>query len=102
MNKRKLKRNTPEEEAAINRGIAADPDNPEWTAEEMARARPFSELVAQQKRMGRPPKESPKEQVSVRYDADIIAAFRATGEGWQTRMNNALRTYLEEHPLKAA
>jgi uncharacterized protein (DUF4415 family) len=102
MNKRKLRRNTPEEEAAINRGIAADPDNPEWTAEEMARARPFSELVEQQKRLGRPPKDNPKEQVSVRYDADIIAAFRATGEGWQTRMNDALRTFLKEHPLKAA
>jgi uncharacterized protein (DUF4415 family) len=82
---------TPEEDAEINRGIAADPDNPEWTSEDMARARPFPELVAQ-KRMGRPPKENPKEQVSVRYDADILAAFRATGEGWQTRMNDALRT----------
>jgi uncharacterized protein (DUF4415 family) len=52
--------------------------------------------------MGRPPKEKPKEQVSVRYDADVLEAFRATGEGWQTRMNDALRTYLKEHPLKAA
>lgn len=92
---------TPEEDAEINRGIAADPDNPEWTSEDMARARPFPELVAQ-KRMGRPPKENPKEQVSVRYDADILAAFRATGEGWQTRMNDALRTYLAEHPLEEA
>ncbi|SAL86770.1 hypothetical protein AWB67_07276 [Caballeronia terrestris] len=92
---------TPEEDAEINRGIAADPDNPEWTSEDMARARPFPELVAQ-KRMGRPPKENPKEQVSVRYDADILAAFRATGEGWQTRMNDALRTYLIEHPLEEA
>ncbi|WP_087648214.1 BrnA antitoxin family protein [Caballeronia choica] len=92
--------NTPEEDAEIQRGIDADPDNPEWTAEEMARARPFSELIAQ-KRMGRPPKDSPKEQVSVRYDADILAAFRATGDGWQTRMNDALRTYLAEHPLTA-
>jgi uncharacterized protein (DUF4415 family) len=52
--------------------------------------------------MGRPPKENPKEQVSVRYDADVLEAFRATGDGWQTRMNDALRTYLKEHPLKAA
>ena len=48
----KLARPTDEEEAAIQRGIAADPDNPEWTAKDIARARPFSELV-EKKRRGR-------------------------------------------------
>ncbi|WP_218940804.1 BrnA antitoxin family protein [Allopusillimonas soli] len=32
--------------------------------------------------------------LTVRYDADIIAAFRAEGPGWQTRMNAALRSWL--------
>jgi uncharacterized protein (DUF4415 family) len=100
MSTTKLKRNTAAEEAAIQRGIAADPDNPEWTDEDFAKARPFKEVMA--KRMGRPPKENPKEQVSIRYDADVVAAFRSTGDGWQTRMNDALRTYLKEHPLRAA
>jgi hypothetical protein len=40
-----LSRPTADEEAAIQRGIDADPDNPEWTAEDFAKARPFSELV---------------------------------------------------------
>lgn len=88
---------TPEEDAAINRGIAADPDNPEWGAEDFAHARRFPELVAERKRMGRPLKENRKELVSVRYDADILAEFRAMGEGWQTRMNDALREWLKEH-----
>jgi uncharacterized protein (DUF4415 family) len=101
MSKTKLRRNTPEEEAAINRGIAADPDTAALSTEDMKALRPFPEVMAE-RRMGRPPKEHRKEQVSVRYDADVIAAFRATGEGWQTRMNNALRTYLSEHPLQAA
>lgn len=87
-----------EEEAAINRGIAADPDNPEWTAEDFARARPFSELI-KEKGIGQPPRESPQEEITIEYDADVLKAFRATGEGWQTRMNYALRTYLKEHPL---
>lgn len=89
------------EEAAIQRGIDADPDAAEIPAEVIKGMRPFSELVAQ-KRMGRPPKDNPKEQISVRYDADVVAAFRSTGEGWQTRMNDALRTYLKEHPLEPA
>lgn len=38
---------TPEEDAAINAGIATDPDNPEWTAEDFARARPASEMLPQ-------------------------------------------------------
>jgi uncharacterized protein (DUF4415 family) len=101
MNKKvKLIRPTDEEEAAIQRGIAADPDNPEWTADDFAKARPFPEVM--QKRMGRPPKENPQEQVTMRYDTDVLEAFRATGAGWQTRMNDALKTYLKEHPLKAA
>lgn len=98
MSKVKLARNTPAEEAEIQRGIAADPDNPEWTKEEMAQARPLSEIL-EKRRAGRPPMANPKEQVSVRYDADVLAAFRATGDGWQTRMNDALREYLKEHAL---
>ncbi len=40
-----------------------------------------------------------KEQVAVRYSADVLAAFRATGAGWQTRMNDALRDWLRTNTL---
>jgi uncharacterized protein (DUF4415 family) len=89
---------TPEEDAAINRGIAEDPDNPEWTAEDFARARPFSELL-KEKGIEQPPGERPQEELTLEYDVDVLAAFRATGDGWQARMNDALRVYLKEHPL---
>lgn len=49
------------------------------------------------RKFGRPKLEHPKEQVSIRYDADILAAFRADGPGWQTRMNDALREWLKKH-----
>ncbi|MCH8544987.1 MAG: BrnA antitoxin family protein [Alcanivorax sp.] len=49
-------------------------------------------------RRGRPPASERKVQVSLRLDPDVIAAFRATGPGWQTRMNNALKEWLNEHP----
>jgi hypothetical protein len=44
-----IRRNTDEEEAAIQRGIAQDPDNPEWTAEDFAKARPFPEWMAERR-----------------------------------------------------
>jgi uncharacterized protein (DUF4415 family) len=86
----KLIRNTPEEDAAIARGIAADPDTFE----------PSDEQFAQMKRRGgRPKLECPKVAVTIRYDAEIIERFRSGGDGWQTRMNNALRDWLKTHCL---
>jgi uncharacterized protein (DUF4415 family) len=81
---------TPEEDEAINRGIAADPDTFEVSDEAFKQMKPLGSR-------GRPRLESPKVLVSIRYDADIIQRFRATGEGWQTRMNDALRDWLREH-----
>ena len=43
------------------------------------------------------PVGSNKEQIAIRFDKDILAAFRATGQGWQTRMNDALKEWLKEH-----
>jgi len=80
---------TPEEEAEIQRGIDADPDTYVPTDEEFAGM----------KRRGRPKQAARKELVSIRYDVEILQSFRATGEGWQTRMNDALRDWLRTHPL---
>ena len=46
---------------------------------------------------GRPKAESTKLSLTVRYDAEVIDAFKATGKGWQTRMNAALRDWLKTH-----
>ncbi len=42
-------------------------------------------------RRGRPPLASPKQAVKLRLDADVLAAYRNTGDGWQTRINADLR-----------
>lgn len=52
-------------------------------------------------RRGRPvgsTKAAPKVQTAIRFDPDVLAAFRAAGPGWQTRMNDALREWLRTHP----
>lgn len=90
----KLKKGTripgAQEDLDIARGIAQDPDTVELDVTQMAGLR----------RVGRPPSASPKVAVTVRYDKDVIDGFQAGGPGWQTRMNNALREWLRNHPQR--
>lgn len=48
-------------------------------------------------KMGRPVSENPKKAVSIRLSPDVLSSFKATGRGWQTRIDNALRDWLKEH-----
>jgi uncharacterized protein (DUF4415 family) len=82
---------TDEEDAAINRGIAADPDTHEVSAKEMRAMKPLGK-----RGRGRPRLASTKELVSIRYDADLLDAFRASGEGWQTLMNATLNVAIQQ------
>ena len=54
-------------------------------------------VEAFRKQRGRPAGSGNKEQVAIRFDRDVLAAFRAAGPGWQTRMNAALRDWLKSH-----
>ena len=55
-------------------------------------------MASARKRRGRPAGSGTKEQVAIRLDHDVLAAFRTGGPGWQTRMNEALRDWLRTHP----
>jgi uncharacterized protein (DUF4415 family) len=70
-------------------------DNPEWTDEDFAKARPFAEVfpeLAEKIRRARGPQKAPtKTLVSLRIDKDILERFKADGAGWQSRINDALR-----------
>lgn len=80
--------------------VLDDDDLPEWTDDQFDRAR-FSIGGAVVRaaqgtltRPGRPLSENPKKQISLRLDHDVIEGFRATGKGWQSRVNKALREKL--------
>jgi uncharacterized protein (DUF4415 family) len=47
--------------------------------------------------IGRPKLEAPKQRIAIRISPDVAAYFRATGKGWQTRMDVALSEWIREH-----
>lgn len=92
---KRLERNTPEEEVAIQKGIDADPDTWELTEEDWARMRPVREaqpeLVAEYRRTRGQQKRPTKVLVSLRLERDVVERLRASGPGWQSRANDMLR-----------
>lgn len=77
-----------------------DPDDaPELTEEWFEAAYQYQGDILEKRGRGRPPiqESERKVPVKIRYDQDIVEAFKQTGKGWQTRMNQALRQYLKEH-----
>ena len=88
---------TPEEDEAINRGIAADPDNPELTDDDFARLVPVDdasvapEIAAAIRRVRGPQRAPTKIMIALRIDRDVAERWRASGRGWQSRMNDVLR-----------
>lgn len=75
-----------------------DPDNPEWTEADFARAISVDDLPADEReillaafpqtRRGRGPNKKPtKVPVYLRVDAQVLESYRATGPGWQKLMN---------------
>ncbi len=78
----------------------ADRGNPEWTREDFARAVTFSSLPARvaekisTRRRG-PQKAPRKVPVSIRLSPDVVKAFRASGTGWQSRVDEILRAHIK-------
>ena len=79
---------TEAEDTQITAAALTDPDNPLLTDEELRQFR---------RTRGRPQRGGKKEQVTLRIDTEILEQFRATGNGWQTRINDALRDWIKQH-----
>jgi uncharacterized protein (DUF4415 family) len=78
---------SPEEEAKIHSGIVDDPDAKELSDDELKQLRP----------VGRPKAAVTKRPVSIRLSPEVIEYFKATGKGWQTRMDEVLKEYVDSH-----
>lgn len=83
-------------------------DNPEWTKEDFARAKPASEVIGKDaaaalvRKPGRPKlaRADRKQQVNMRFSPDLLEGLRNTGPGWQGRIEEVLRHALDEGLLE--
>ena len=82
---------TLEEDRLITAAAESDPDALPLTDEQMSAMVPIRVL------RGRPKLANKKQLVSNRYSPEVIAYFKASGAGWQARMDAALKEYVEAH-----
>ena len=85
-----------------------DTDNPIWTTEDFEQARPASKVLpglfspartqALMAPRGRPKADVTKVRVGIRLSPDVLDHFKANGNGWQTRIDAALRQFIADHP----
>jgi len=90
----------------VRDGVVFDEDNPEWTEERVARLIPVEELPPDElalilkafpKTKLRGPQKAPtKVPVSLRLSREVVDHYRATGDGWQTRIDDALKDLIRK------
>ncbi len=86
---------TAAEDKAITAAAKSDPDAQPLTPAQLKAMVPLRSL------RGRPKSENKKLLVSVRYSPEVVAYFKSTGEGWQSRMDGVLREYVSRHSRSA-
>ena len=82
---------TVEQDKAITAAARQDPDAQPLTPRQLKAMVPIRVL------RGRPKSANKKLLVSVRYSPEVVAYFKSTGEGWQSRMDGVLRKYVTRH-----
>ena len=86
---------TAAEDKAITAAAKSDPDAQPLTPKQLKSMVPMRTL------RGRPKSASKKLLVSVRYSPEVVAYFKSTGDGWQSRMDSVLREYVARHSRRA-
>ena len=84
-----------EDDKAITAAAKADPDAQPLSPKQLKSMVPLRAL------RGRPKSETKKLLVSVRYSPEVVAYFKSTGAGWQSRMDGVLRGYVARRSRRA-
>ena len=86
---------TVSEDKVITAAARSDPDAQPLTSQQLQQMVPMKAL------RGRPRSDNRKLLVSVRYSPEVVAYFKSTGEGWQSRMDGVLRRYVARHATRS-
>lgn len=81
---------TATENDTIDAAAQTDPASISYTEAEWLAIKPLA-------RVGRPRSALTKERITIRLSRDVVDKFRASGEGWQTRVDAALKDWLKDH-----
>lgn len=85
---------------------AAAPDGPptgiNWSKAVRTSGGGVAATIAELRRVRGKNKAPTKEQIAIRLDPEVLTAFRASGPGWQTRLNTVLKDWLAKNPKKLA
>ena len=84
-------------EAESDAPVPFDPETDPYDPNDEAAVEAFAAKanVTRRRGLGR---ATPKVPTTIRFDADVLAALKATGPGWQTRVNAAMREWVKSHP----
>ena len=86
---------TTREDRQINAAARNDPDAKPLTTRQLKAMVPLHTL------RGRPKSAQTKLLISIRYSPEVVAWFKSTGDGWQSRMDGVLRKYVERQSRNA-
>jgi len=83
------------EDKVITAAAKSDPDAQPLTPKQLTTMLPIRAL------RGRPASENKKQLVSIRYSPEVLAYFKSTGDGWQSRMDGVLKEYITKRSRRA-
>ena len=86
---------TVKEDKALTAAAKGDPDAQPLTPKQLSAMVPMRAL------RGRPKSATAKQLISVRYSPEVVAYFKSTGKGWQSRMDGVLRKYVTRQSHRA-
>ncbi len=85
------------QDAPVPFNAATDAESEPYNPNDAAAAAAYWKAATVKRGRGRPALDVKRPTLNMRVDADVLDAFKATGPGWQTRINEVLKSWVQTH-----